>query len=121
MSREAVFNEAETILAEFQEFWAVDENIYHLYGIVQKTGLKQYTVEILFSPDFPNEPPQIRISTEISDLLGRDLELKTLANWKPGKSHVVDILRELKLLIDKNLENDFLDLKTAPKDKEKKG
>ncbi len=116
MGREEVFTEAELILAEFQEFWAVDENIYHLYGIVQKTGVQQYTVDVIFPATFPSGTPQIKVSKEIFDLLGKKLELKTLTNWKPGVSHVVDVLRELKNNIDKNLEKDYLDLKMAPKD-----
>nr|MDO8088213.1 hypothetical protein [Candidatus Sigynarchaeum springense] len=118
MSREAVFNEAEQILAEFSEFWAVDENIYHLFGIVQKTGVKQYTVEIYFPNDFPASAPQIRISKEIAELLGKQIELKTLSNWRKGESRVVDILKELKLLIDRSLEMDITDLKITPKSKE---
>ena len=118
MSREAVFNEAEQILAEFSDFWAVDENIYHLFGVVQKTGVKQYTVEIYFPNDFPASAPQIRISKEIAELLGKQIELKTLSNWKKGVSRVVDILKELKLLVDKSLEMDVTELKISPKSKE---
>lgn len=116
MSREAVFTEAEHILASFPDFWAVDENIYHLFGVLQKTGVKQYTVEIYFPMDFPSTAPQIRISKEIADLLGNKIELKTLLNWKKGSSQVVDILKELKMLVDKMLEMDETDLKTAPKE-----
>ncbi|MBN2153947.1 MAG: hypothetical protein JW839_20995 [Candidatus Lokiarchaeota archaeon] len=118
MSREAVFNEAEQILAEFSEFWAVDENIYHLFGVIQKTGVKQYTVEIFFPNDFPTSAPQIRISKEIAELLGKQIELKSLSNWRKGESRVVDILKELKLLIDKSLEMDVTELKVAPKSKD---
>jgi ubiquitin-protein ligase len=116
MSRDAVFAEAEQILAVFPEFWAVDENVYHLYGIVEKTGVTQFTVEILFPKDFPKVPPQVRVSKEILELLNNRIDLKTLINWQPGKMNVVDVLKELKSLIDRNLENDYLDLKTAPKD-----
>src|SRR5271157_6142805 len=112
MSREAVFNEAEQILAYFPDFWAVDENIYHLFGVIQKTGVKQYTVEIYFPTDFPATAPQIRISKEIADLLGNKIELKTLLSWKKGSSRVVDILKELKMLVDKSLEMDETELKT---------
>ncbi|MEX2682355.1 MAG: hypothetical protein Q6373_012210, partial [Candidatus Sigynarchaeota archaeon] len=118
MSREAVFSEAEQILAEFPDFWAVDENIYHLFGVIQKTGVKQYTVEIYFPNDFPASAPQIRISKEIAELLGKQIELKTLSNWKKGVSRVVDILKELKLLIEKSLEMDVTELKIVPKSKE---
>ncbi len=118
MSREAVFNEAEQILAEFPDFWAVDENIYHLFGVVQKTGVKQYTVEIYFPNDFPASAPQIRISKEVAELLGKQIELKTLSNWKKGVSRVVDILKELKLLVDKSLEMDVTELKISPKSKD---
>nr|MDO8112765.1 hypothetical protein [Candidatus Sigynarchaeota archaeon] len=116
MSREAVFNEAEQILAEFPDFWAVDENIYHLYGVLQKTGVKQYTIEIYFPTDFPASAPQIRISKEVADLLGHKIELKTLSNWKRGSSKVVDILKELKMLVDKMLEMDETDLKSPRKE-----
>ena len=116
MSREAVFNEAEQILAHFPDFWAVDENIYHLFGVIQKTGVKQYTVEIYFPMDFPASAPQIRISKEVADLLGKQIELKSLLNWKKGTSRVVDILKELKMLVDKMLEMDETDLKSAPKE-----
>ncbi|HME52992.1 MAG TPA: hypothetical protein VKM55_12295 [Candidatus Lokiarchaeia archaeon] len=116
MSREAVFNEAEQILAYFPDFWAVDENIYHLFGVIQKTGVKQYTVEIYFPTDFPATAPQIRISKEIADLLGNKIELKTLLSWKKGSSRVVDILKELKMLVDKSLEMDETELKTGKKE-----
>ena len=116
MSREAVFNEAEQILAYFPDFWAVDENIYHLFGVLQKTGVKQFTVEIYFPMDFPATAPQIRISKEIAELLGKQIELKTLLNWKKGSSKVVDILKELKMLVDKMLEMDETELKTGKKE-----
>jgi ubiquitin-protein ligase len=116
MSRDAVFAEAEQILALFPEFWAVDENIYHLFGVIQKTGVKQYTVEVYFPADFPNSAPQIRISKEVSELLGKQIELKTLSSWKKGTSKVVDILKELKMLVDRMLEMDMADLKTSPKE-----
>lgn len=120
MSREAVFSEAEQILAEFPDFWAVDENIYHLFGVIQKTGVKQYTVEIFFPNDFPASAPQIRISKEIAEILGKQIELKTLSNWRKGISRVVDILKELKMLVDKMLEMDVTDIKISPKDNAKK-
>ncbi|MFX0102876.1 MAG: hypothetical protein ACFFCS_25130 [Candidatus Hodarchaeota archaeon] len=118
MSREEVFNEAGHILAEFPNFWAVDENIYHLYGVVEKTGVKEFTVEVLFPSDFPEQPPEIRFSNEIIETIGR-VQLRTLKNWTRNSS-VVAVLQELKMKIDQNLEHDFLELKTAPKEREAK-
>lgn len=117
MSIEAVYNEANLILATFPDFWAVDEDVYHLYGIVEKTGVKQFAVYIDFPLDFPANPPQVRVSKEIATLLDGKIDLSSLATWTPGQSHVVDVLRELKILIQKHLEEDFLDLKPAPKER----
>ncbi|MHA1792151.1 MAG: hypothetical protein ACTSVI_05860 [Promethearchaeota archaeon] len=118
MSRD-IYHEAELILGEFSDFWAVNEDINHLYGIVQKTGVKEYYVEVFFNVDFPRSPPQLKISKNIVDLLGNDISLKTLERWNEN-SHVVDVLRELKLKIEKRLEDDYLDLKVAPKQDDQK-
>ncbi|MHA1699385.1 MAG: hypothetical protein ACTSWN_11135 [Promethearchaeota archaeon] len=120
MSQERVFSEAEQILAEFPRFWAVDQNINHLYGVVEKTGVKEFTVEIIFPADFPHAPPKIKVSKEIKDLLGENINLRTLVNWNPDTSRVVSILKELKLRINQELEEDYLELRrTIPRKAER--
>lgn len=118
MSRDALYSEAEHILAEFPHFWAVDGDIYHLYGIVEKTGVKEFTVEVFFPTDFPESAPDIQFSDEIKALLG-DVQLRSLKHWTRNSS-VVAILQELKMKIDQNLEHDFLELKTSPKERGEK-
>ncbi|MHA1684144.1 MAG: hypothetical protein ACTSUE_24605 [Promethearchaeota archaeon] len=112
-----IYKEAEEILGAFQEFWAVDDDINHLYGIVERTGVKEFTVELFFSSDFPATPPELRVSQNIVELLGRNIELQSLLNWNEN-SRTVEILRELKMLIERHLEDDFLDLKPKPAPKE---
>lgn len=112
MSRD-IYKEAEEILASFQEFWAVDDDIRHLYGIVERTGVKEFIAELFFPADFPSTPPELRVSQNITELLGRNIELKTLQNWNEN-SRTVNVLKELKMLIDSHIEDDFLELKPKP-------
>ncbi|MBD3187619.1 hypothetical protein GF325_12365 [Candidatus Bathyarchaeota archaeon] len=112
MSRD-IYKEAEEILASFQEFWAVDDDIRHLYGIVERTGVKEFIAELFFPADFPRSPPELRVSQNITELLGRNIELKSLQNWNEN-SRTVDVLKELKMLIDSHIEDDFLELKPKP-------
>jgi hypothetical protein len=98
-NRELVFAEAELLLKKFPEFFAVDENIYHLYGVVFKDENRKLTVEINIPENFPLSAPSLKICKEIHDLLGNDTQIDQLTRWEPNSTKLVDIINELKMKI----------------------
>ncbi|MFX1478918.1 MAG: hypothetical protein ACFFCI_12375, partial [Promethearchaeota archaeon] len=88
MDRQRILKEAQRIAKEFS-FWMVSGNIAHLYGYVLESQEKKYELEIKFSENFPQKPPEMIYHDEIKDLIG-DFELIKLRNWT-SESRVVDI------------------------------
>ncbi|MHA1872155.1 MAG: hypothetical protein ACTSXF_14510, partial [Promethearchaeota archaeon] len=69
-------------------------------------GFKEYTVDVDFTK-FPS-PPNIKYSKELEELIKVPVEtLKAYRNWKRKESHVVDIIREISWLVDKNSRINF--------------
>ncbi len=101
MDKERILKEAQKIAKKFS-FWMVSGEIAHLYGYVYETPEKKYELEIKFDENFPSTPPNLIYHSVIKDLLG-DFQLNSLINWTPT-SNVVDIVYELKEIIEKTLE-----------------
>lgn len=101
MDKERILKEAQKIAKKFS-FWMVSGEIAHLYGYVYETSEKKYELEIKFDENFPRTPPNLIYHAVIKDLLG-DFQLNSLINWTPT-SNVVDIVYELKEVIEKTLE-----------------
>ncbi|MFX0104100.1 MAG: hypothetical protein ACFE75_01260 [Candidatus Hodarchaeota archaeon] len=101
MNKQRILKEAQKIAKEYS-FWMVSGNIAHLYGYVYETPEKKYELEIKFDEDFPNSPPSIIYHSEIKELL-TDIQLNNLNNWTVG-SAVIDIIHELKAIIEETLK-----------------
>jgi len=101
MDRKRILKEAQKIASNFS-FWMVSGDIAHLYGHIYETLGKKYEIEIKFEENFPNSPPQLIYHDEVKKLLG-DFQLNKLINWAP-ESSVVDVVHELKLKIQKALQ-----------------
>ena len=101
MDKKRILKEAQKIASNFS-FWMVSGDIAHLYGHVYETPEKKYEIEIKFEENFPNSPPQLIYHDEVKKLLG-DFQLTKLIDWNP-ESTVVDVIHELKLKIQKALQ-----------------
>lgn len=101
MSQDRLLQEAQLIGENFS-FWATGEDFRHLFGYVYETPDVNYQVDIKFSPDFPQEPPQLIYSDIVTSLLGGTTQLDALASWTP-ESRVVDVLLELRLRLQEAL------------------
>ncbi len=122
MDKQRILKEAQQIAKEFS-FWMVSGNISHLYGYAYKDEEKKFELEIKFTDDFPNLPPQLIYLEEIKKLLGT-IQLKSFQEWTPNSS-VVSILRELKVKIEgvlgvskKISEDQLIPIKPEPISKE---
>ena len=96
MDKQRILKEAQKIAADFS-FWMVSGNITHLLGHVYETSEGKYELEIKFSEEFPNSPPNLIYHKEIKELLG-DFHLETLHNWSADSS-VVNVVHELRNII----------------------
>jgi len=96
MDKQRILKEAQKIAAEFS-FWMVSGDISHLFGYVYETSEGKYELEIKFSEEFPNAPPNLIYHKEIKELLG-DFHLETLHIWSADSS-VVKIVHELRKMI----------------------
>ena len=97
-------NEKE-FLAEVQDlgsnynFYMVDNNIRHLWGVLAKKDGVDYAIELIFPPDYPLASPEIQIEQNIANLFDEnELSLHTLENWNE-KSRAVDIVKEFKSMV----------------------
>jgi len=79
----------------------VSGNIAHLYGYVYEIEEKKFELEIKFDENFPTNPPQFIYQKDIIELL-ENVQLDKLTNWTQ-ESDVVDIIDELKMIIQKVL------------------
>ena len=109
MDKERILKEAQKIAKNFS-FWMVSGDISHLYGYVYETPEIKYELEIKFDETFPKTPPQLIYHKDIKELLGK-FQPNALINWIPT-FNVVDLLYELKSVIEKTLE--------SPKNKSRK-
>ena len=100
MDKQRILKEAQKIATKFS-FWMVSGNIEHLFGYVYETPNAKYELEIKFSEDFPNTPPNLIYHKEIMDILG-DFTLDAEKNWSQDSS-VLDMLKELKTKIKQAL------------------
>ena len=96
MDKQRILKEAQKIAADFS-FWMVSGDISHLFGYVYETSEGKYELEIKFSEEFPNAPPNLIYRKEIKELLG-DFHLETLHKWSADSS-VVNIVHELRKMI----------------------
>ncbi|MHA1413975.1 MAG: hypothetical protein ACTSO4_15325 [Promethearchaeota archaeon] len=70
-------------------------------------GLSEYVMDIDLSK-IPNEPPAIILSPELSRIIRIPVnELSSYKNWVPEISEVVEIIREIAWLVDKNARIEF--------------
>ena len=96
MDKQRILKEAQKIAAKFS-FWMVSGNIEHLFGYVYETSEAKYELEIKFTEDFPDTPPDLIYHKEIKELLG-DIHLEAENDWSENSS-VLEILQELKMKI----------------------
>ncbi len=103
MDNGRLLQEAQLIAAEFK-FFMVKGNLEHLFGYIYESsdGETKYPLEIKYTSDFPNSPPDIIFPQAIPNVPD-EIELHTLNNWT-SESHVVDAVRELAALIKKSIE-----------------
>jgi ubiquitin-protein ligase len=104
MDNERLLQEAQLIAAEFK-FYLVKGSLEHLYGYIYESedGETKYPLEIKYTPDFPEVPPEFIFPQPIPNVPD-EIELETLNNWT-SESQVVDAVRELAELIKNYVEN----------------
>ena len=105
MDNGRLLHEAQLIAAEFK-FFMVKGNLDHLYGYVYESedGNVKYPLEIKYTSNFPDSPPEIIFPQPIPNVPD-EIELESLNNWNQ-ESHVVEAVRELATLIKKCVEED---------------
>ena len=103
MDNGRLLQEAQLIAAEFK-FFMVKGNLEHLYGYIYQSpnGETKYPLEIKYTNDFPDSPPDFIFPQPIPNVPD-EIELLSLNNWT-AESHVVDAVRELAALIKKYVE-----------------
>ncbi|MHA1231169.1 MAG: ubiquitin-conjugating enzyme E2 variant, partial [Candidatus Helarchaeota archaeon] len=70
-------------------------------------GLSEYVMDVDLSK-IPNDPPAITLSPELSRIIRIPVnELSSYKNWVPEISEVVEIIREIAWLVDKNARIEF--------------
>ena len=104
MDNGRLLSEAQLIATEFK-FFMVKGNLEHLYGYIYQStdGETQYPLEIKYTSDFPEAPPDFIFPQPIPNVPD-EIELNSLNNWI-SESHVVDAVRELAELIKKYVED----------------
>ncbi len=104
MDNGRLLHEAQLIAAEFK-FFMVKGNLEHLYGYIYQSpdGETKYPLEIKYTSNFPNSPPDFIFPQAIPNVPD-EIELESLNNWT-SDSHVVEAVRELAEFIKKYVEN----------------
>ncbi len=97
---EIILSEAQRIGTEFN-FFMVENNIRHLWGVLVEHNGVQYSMELIFPAEYPNVPPEIQIEQNVADLF-EEISLKSLDSWTP-ESHAIDVVKEFKMLIEEKL------------------
>ncbi|MHA1327882.1 MAG: hypothetical protein ACTSRH_11240 [Promethearchaeota archaeon] len=70
-------------------------------------GLSEYVMDVDLS-NIPNDPPAITLSPELSRIIRIPVnELSSYKNWVPEISEIVEIIREIAWLVDKNARIEF--------------
>jgi len=94
----------ETQAKEIMGEYKVEKNggsMSNLHVYLLTFGFKEYTLDVDLSP-YPNAP-EITFSPELTDLIKiTPPDIDQLKNWKSKESHVVDAIREVSWLVDKN-------------------
>jgi hypothetical protein len=93
-----MLDELECVVRHFPNFWLIDNDPSHLYGVLEKNQLAEYCVEVCLPDGFPAVRPQLVIPDAIVVLVGEP-ELATLAGWNPAMSRLVEVLVELRGMI----------------------
>ncbi len=69
-------------------------------------GFQEYLMDIDLDP-YP-DPPKIELSTNLKQLVDTPIkQLNSVENWTEGESEVVEIIREISWLVDKNSRINF--------------
>jgi ubiquitin-protein ligase len=69
-------------------------------------GFQEYLMDIDLDP-YPN-PPDIKLSSNLKELIETPInELDSVKNWSKNESEVVEIIREISWLVDKNSRINF--------------
>ncbi|GAB4307334.1 MAG: hypothetical protein Kow0069_04780 [Promethearchaeota archaeon] len=69
-------------------------------------GFKRFTLQVDVTP-YPKRPV-VEFSPELSEFLTESInEVDAYTGWKVGESHVVDVLREIQWLVEKNSRLDL--------------
>ncbi|MCK4237861.1 MAG: hypothetical protein KAX33_01980, partial [Candidatus Lokiarchaeota archaeon] len=85
---------------------SIEGNISKLNVHLLTYGFKEYNLEIDISK-YPN-PPVLQYSPELNSLIQTSpSKLDSIKSWIPKQSEVVDILREISWLVDKNSRVNF--------------
>ncbi len=103
MDNGRLLHEAQLIATEFK-FYMVKGNLEHLYGYIYQSpdGETKYPLEIKYTTDFPDSPPDFIFPQPIPKVPD-EIELESLNNWT-SESHVIDAVRELAALIKTYVE-----------------
>lgn len=84
----------------------ISGNIAQLKVHLLTYGFKKYLLDIDLSP-FPRQPI-VHLTSELQEIVGMAAEeLNSVKNWKEKHSEVVEIIREISWLVDKNSRINF--------------